>query len=166
MRSRLIPAQEQIRARADSSCRTYLLRMAQGSVRPALSRRRCASAERARARPITIRARRPLGLRRRTSYRTLVGVDNLASGCEPYALPLFHVGDGAFQVLDAQRLPDDHRMQRNAHDSWLLSTVGVQRIELIDDRAQILLARVAFAEKERDIVDLVAIRNREHLSRL
>src|SRR5262249_59447887 len=28
------------------------------------------------------------------------------------------------------------------------------------------LARVAFAKKERDIVDLVAIRNREHLSRL
>src|SRR5215472_3378694 len=50
--------------------------------------------------------------------------------------------------------------------SRLLATVGVQRIELIDDRAEILLARVAFAEKERDIVDLVAIRNREHLSRL
>src|ERR1700750_2148712 len=82
--------------------------------------------------------------------RTLVGVDDLASGCEPYPLTLLHVGDGALQVLDAKRLPDDHRMQRNAHDPRLLPAVGMQRIELIDDRAQILLARVAFAEKERD----------------
>src|SRR5205807_1472487 len=105
-------------------------------------------------------------LRGRISHRTLIGVDDLASGGEPYALPLLHVGDGALQVLDTQRLAGDHRMQGNAHDPRLLAAVGVQRIELIDHRAQILLAGVALADVERDVVDLIAVGNRKHFSRL
>ena len=47
-----------------------------------------------------------------------------------------------------------------------LAAVGVQRIELIDHRAQILLAGVSLAGEERDVVDFVAVGNREHFSRL
>src|SRR5262249_4900302 len=100
------------------------------------------------------------------SHRALVGVDDLTPGGEPHALALLHVSDCALQVFDAQGLADDHRMQRNAHDPRLLAAVGVQRIELIDHRAQILLAGVALADVEGDVVDLVAVGNREHFSRL
>src|SRR5215510_11225737 len=119
-----------------------------------------ASADRERA-----RWQRSRLLRCRTSHRALVGVDDLTPGGEPHALALLHVSDCALQVFDAQGLADDHRMQRNAHDPRLLAAVGVQRIELIDHRAQILLAGVALAEEERDVVDLVAVGNREHFSR-
>src|SRR5262245_19656521 len=57
-------------------------------------------------------------------------------------------------------------MQRNAHDTRLLAAVGVERIELIDHRAQILLASVTLADEQRDVVDLVAVGNCEHFSRL
>jgi His Kinase A (phospho-acceptor) domain/Histidine kinase-, DNA gyrase B-, and HSP90-like ATPase len=64
-------------------------------------------------------------LRCRSSHRTLIRVDDFASGGEPHAFALLHVGDGALQVFDAQGLADDHRMQRNAHDPRLLAAVGV-----------------------------------------
>src|SRR5262249_21875586 len=105
-------------------------------------------------------------LRCRTSHRALVGVDDLTSGGEPHPLALLHVSDGALQVFDAKGLAGDHRMQRNAHDPRLLAAIGVQRIGLIDHRAEILLAGVALADEEGDVVDLVAIGNREHFSRL
>src|ERR1700704_5430795 len=45
------------------------------------------------------------------SHRALVGVDDLTSSGKPNALKFLHVGDGAFQVIDAQRLARDHGMQ-------------------------------------------------------
>ena len=77
----------------------------------------------------------------------------------------FHVRYGALQVLDSQRLAGNHRMQRNAHDPRLLAAVGVECIELVDNRPQILFAGVAFADIKRDIVDLIAVGDRKHLSR-
>ena len=56
-------------------------------------------------------------------------------------------------------------MQRNAHDPRLLAAVGVERIELVDNRPQILFAGVAFAYIERDVVDFIAVGDCEHLSR-
>ena len=40
----------------------------------------------------------------------LVSLDDLASGGEPHAMMLFHMGDGALQVFDPQRLARNHRM--------------------------------------------------------
>src|SRR5215831_16631203 len=68
----------------------------------------------------------------RSSHRALIGVDDFASGGEADAWSLLHVGDGALEVFDAQRLAADHGVQRNAHDSRVFAAVGVQRIELID----------------------------------
>src|SRR5262249_936662 len=101
-----------------------------------------------------------------TLHRALVGVDDLAAGGEPDALPLLHVRDGALEIFDAQGLADDHWMQGNTHDTRLLVAVSVSRIELIDRRAQILLAGVTLADEQRDVVDLVAVGNCEHFSRL
>src|SRR5207253_3582509 len=93
--------------------------------------------------------------------RALVCVDDLAAGGKPDALVLFDFSDGALQIFDAQGLPGDHRMQRNAQNPRLLLAVGVERLELIDHRPVILLPGVAFSNKERDIVDLHAIRYRQ-----
>src|SRR5262245_65507342 len=57
-------------------------------------------------------------------------------------------------------------MERNAHDSRLLLAVGQQRLELVDHGTVILLAGIAFANEERDIVDLHAIRNGKEFPRL
>src|SRR2546423_14073768 len=92
--------------------------------------------------------------------RALVGVDDLAAGGEPDALVFFDLGERALQILNAQRLAGDHRMQRNAHDPRLLLAVGVERLELIDHRPVILLAGVALSDKQRDVVDLHAIPDR------
>src|ERR1700693_5063091 len=86
---------------------------------------------------------------RAVSHRALVGVDDLASGGKPHALMLFHMGDGSLQVFDAQRLARDHGMQRYAHDPWLLAAVGVERIELVEDRSGLMFARVGFAGVSR-----------------
>src|SRR6266481_4750126 len=100
------------------------------------------------------------------SSHVLIGVDDFAPGSKPYALMLLHVRDGALEILDPQRLARDHGMQRNAHDARLLAAVGIERIELVDHGPEVLFARVALADVERDVVDLVAIRDGEHLSRL
>src|SRR5215471_9844944 len=115
--------------------------------------------------PLHRRVRRPRS-RAESSHRALIGVDDLASGGEPDAWSLLHVGDGAFQVFDAQWLTADHWVQRNAHDPRVLAAVSVQRIELIDYSTQILLTGVALADVERDVIDFVAVRNREHFARL
>src|SRR6267143_153534 len=99
----------------------------------------------------------------RRGIRTLVGVDDLAAGGKPDALLLFDFGEGALEIFDAQRLPDDHGMKRNSHDPRLLRAVGVKRLELIDHGPQILVPRIAFSNEERDVVDLHAIRNGEEL---
>src|SRR5215467_9818483 len=75
-----------------------------------------------------------------SSRHSLIGVDDLAAGGKPHALVLLHVGDGALQIFDAQRLAGDHRMQGKAQHPWLLAAVGVERVELIDHRGEILLA--------------------------
>ena len=56
-------------------------------------------------------------------------------------------------------------MQRHAHHSRLLAAVGMERIELVQHRALILLAGIAFPHVERNVVDLSAVRDRKHLSR-
>src|SRR3989442_6717828 len=99
----------------------------------------------------------------RRGIRALVGVDDLAAGGKPDALLLFDFGEGAMEIVDAQRLPDDHGMERNSHDPRLLRAVGVKRLELIHHGPQILVSRVAFSKEERDVVDLHAIRNGEEL---
>lgn len=40
----------------------------------------------------------------------LMGVDDLAFGSKPDALVLFYMSEGALEIFDAQRLPDDHRV--------------------------------------------------------
>src|SRR5258705_7760015 len=104
--------------------------------------------------------------RRAASSDALIRLDDLAAGGEPHALVLLHVSDGALQIFDPQRLAGDHGMQRHAHHPRLLAAVGVEHVELVDHRPEILLAGVALADIERDVVDLVAIGDREHLSRL
>src|SRR5437763_16994781 len=99
-------------------------------------------------------ARGPLSAR----IRPLVSVDDLAASGKPDALVFFDLGQGALQILDAQRLAGDHRMQRNAHDPRLLLAVGVECLELVDHRPAILLGGVALSDKERDVVDLHVIR--------
>src|SRR6516162_10158798 len=86
------------------------------------------------ATPIARLHRRNLGrvLVAESSHRALIGVDDLASGGEPYAGSLLHVSDGALKVFDAQGLTADHGVQRNTHDSRVFAAVGVQRVELID----------------------------------
>src|SRR5205085_12065831 len=71
-------------------------------------------------------------LRRRN--RALVGVDDLAAGGEPDALVLLHLGKRALEILDAQRLPDDHGMERKSHDARQLRAVGVEGLELVQHR--------------------------------
>ena len=56
-------------------------------------------------------------------------------------------------------------MQRYAHDPRLLAAIVVERIELVDHRPEILLAGVAFADIERNVVDLIAVGDRKHLPR-
>src|SRR4029450_5441254 len=73
------------------------------------------------------------------SRRGLIGVNDLAAGGKPHALAFLHVGDGALEIFDAQRLAGDHRMQGHAQHPRLLAAVGVERVELIDNREQILL---------------------------
>src|SRR5262245_5296856 len=114
-----------------------------------------------RERAASLRACQPnslmTGYRSPRSHRALEGVDDLAAGGEPHARMLLHVGDRALQISDAQRLADDHRMQRNAHHPRLLAAVRMEGIELVDHRPEILLARVALADEQRDVVDLVAV---------
>src|SRR5262249_403062 len=100
-----------------------------------------------------------------TSSHILVCVDDLAPGRKPYALMLLHMRDGALEIFDPQRLARDHGMPRKAHDTRLLAAVGIKRIELVEHRPQILVARVALADVERDVIDLVAVGDPEHLSR-
>src|SRR6266849_6762947 len=100
------------------------------------------------------------------SSHILIGIDDFAPGCEPYALMLLHVREGALEIFDPQRLARDHGMQRNAHDTRLLAAVGIKRIELVEHGPEVLFARVAFADVERDVVDLVAIGDGEQLPRL
>src|SRR5262245_50395385 len=95
-----------------------------------------------------------------------VSVDDFAAGREPGALLLLHLGERALEIFDAQRLPGDHRMQRNAHDPRLLSAVGEELLELIHHRAVVLLAGIALAQEQPDVVDLHAIGNGEHFSAL
>src|SRR5262249_40127048 len=58
------------------------------------------------AAPVACLHRRNLGrvLVAESSHRALIGVDDLASGGEPNAWSLLHVGDGALKVFDAQGL--------------------------------------------------------------
>src|SRR5437016_3177776 len=110
------------------------------------------------ARPLWCPATRAAAVKHPLSagISALVGVDDLAAGGKPDALVLFDFSDGALQIFDAQGLAGDHRMQRNAHHPRLLLAVGVERLELIDHGAVILLPGVAFANIERDVVDLHA----------
>ena len=62
--------------------------------------------------------------------------------------------------------PDDHRMQRDAHDARLLGAVGEELLELVHHRAVVLLAGVALSHVERNVVDLHAIGDRGHLPAL
>src|SRR5688572_18509294 len=94
--------------------------------------------------------------------RALIRVDNLTPGGEPDALVLLDMSEGALEVLDAQRLPDDHRVKRNTHDSRLLRAIGVKRVELIHHGPKILLPGIALPEEKRDIVDLHAVRDGKH----
>src|SRR4029077_15746303 len=122
-----------MRARAVFSCgMTYSGRRCGCCERPAVATARELLVTLARMpRPTANDARSRRSLRRCwTLHRALVGVDDLAAGGEPDALPLLHVRDGALEIFDAQGLADDHRMQRNAHDTRLLAAVGVERIEL------------------------------------
>src|SRR3954451_19952655 len=96
----------------------------------------------------------------------LIGVYDLAAGRKPHPLVLLHVGYGALQISDAQRLTGDHGMQRHPHHARVLAAIGVEDVELVDHRAQVLLAGIAFADIERDVVDLVAVGDRKYLSRL
>ena len=89
-----------------------------------------------------------------TGMSTLIGVDDLTAGGKPDALMLFHLSESALQIFDPQRLAYDHRMERNAHDPRVLLAVGVERLELVDHGAVILLPGVAFPNEQRDIVDL------------
>src|SRR5215831_10097677 len=107
----------------------------------------------------------PVYQSRSASDRALIGVDDLAPRREPYALVLFHVRDGALEIFDAQGLARYHGMQRHAHHARLLAAIGIKRVELVDHRPEILLARVTLADIQRNVVDLVAVRNPKHLSR-
>src|SRR6266849_2167491 len=91
------------------------------------------------------------------SSHILIGVDDFAPGCEPHALMLLHVRNGALEMFDPQRLARDHGMQRKAHDTRLLAAVGIKRIELVEHGPEVLFARVTLSDVERDVVVLVAI---------
>src|SRR5437667_10186879 len=91
----------------------------------------------------------------------LIRVGNLASGCEPHPLVLLEVRDRFFEVGSAPRLSHEKRMKRNSHDARGLLAVGVERIELVRQRAQVLIAGIAQPVDQRHVVDVHAVGNGE-----
>ena len=65
-----------------------------------------------------------------SGHGALVGVDADAPSGKPDALVPLHVRQRPLEVPDAERLADDHRVQRQAEHARLRRAVGLERVEL------------------------------------
>src|SRR5207253_2527860 len=77
-----------------------------------------------------------------------------------------YFAERTLKIFDPQRLPADHRMERNAHDARNFRALRIELLELVHHRSEILLAGVAFAHIEPDVIDLHAVRYGEEVAGL